>query len=97
MAKSFNYAATTAYQISLPLVPSNGHTYLCILKHYQSSTEFVGDIMLLTFTDATHAYRTWITKNSSATLNTVTVSGTTVTLTFASTVYMSAYILKLTS
>ena len=68
---------------------------MVVLKHYTSSTTHAVDIILLTFTSETTVYRADVVKNSTATISSISVSGTNVTLTFAATAYLAAYAISL--
>lgn len=92
--KAFPYTEATTYSLTLPATPANGHCYMLVMKNWTSSTSFMYDLAMLTFTSATAGYVTYITQNTSAGVSSVSVSGTTVTLTFSAKKYLAIFAIR---
>lgn len=93
--KNSPYTASQTLQITLPADIANGHAFLVVFRHYTSETTFTTDLMVLAGTGSNSVATAWISKNSSATLQSTSVSGSTVTFTFSATAYASIYFIKM--
>ena len=68
---------------------------MCVIKHWTSSTTFVIDLGMIIFTSNTAVSFAYVAKNSQVyTVNSVSVSGSTVTLTFNIKVYANISVIK---
>lgn len=93
--RNSSYSASQTLQITLPVDIANGHAYLVVFRHYTSETTFTVDLMVLAGTGNNSVATAWIAKNSTATLQSTSVSGSTVTFTFSATAYASIYFIKM--
>ena len=94
--KAFPYAETTEYKVTVPQTPTNGHTYLLLVKNYTSSSTYTFDVIAFAFagTETVTIDGSYLVNNSSGTISSVTYDGTEVTITFSAKKYMSAYLLR---
>ena len=93
---SFPYAESTTYKVTVPQTPTNGHTYMLLVKNYTSSTTYTFDVIAFSFsgTETVTIDGSYVVNNSSGTISSITYDGTEVTITFSAKKYMSAYLLR---
>ena len=97
--KSFQYQSGTDFVLEVPVAPSNGQTYLLLIKNYRSATSFVFDLYAFAFSkqeDTIVISGNYVVLNSaeSSPISSISYEGNTVTISFTSTIYASAFLLK---
>ena len=93
--KNSQYAESQTLQIELPYDIANGQAYLIVFRHYTSASTFTADLMVLSGLGSNSVATAWVAKNSSATLQSTSVSGDTVTFTFSAKAYASIYFIRM--
>lgn len=92
----FSYAESTTYKVTLPQAPTNGNTYMLLVKNYTSSSTYTFDVITFAFagSETVTINGSYLVNNSNGTISSITYDGTEVTITFSAKKYMSAYLLR---